>query len=152
MVLECPDGLFRAVASVHVWRHELILASVVGNGFEEGLAGFVVQDVYVRGCVLGRESVVEIIVCPNAMAVMLQLEGAHENSIGFTVEGYHYVLVASACLRREASRVIREYVIDWDNLDVNGWGGWLPGRCDAGGCVGWLGRAYVLPRLHHMSA
>ena len=40
------------------------------------------------------------------------------------MQGHHEVLVAAARARGETSSIVREYVVDWDDLDVDGWRGW----------------------------
>ena len=64
------------------------------------------------------------------------------------MQGHHDVLVATSRARCEASSVVREDVVDWDDLDVDSWCGWLlHGSC-------WrrrgLRRSYVLSWLCHM--
>ena len=125
VVLEGSNSAFCAIASVYVGWHQLVFAAVVGDGLEEGLASFIVQDVDVRGRVVRYEAAVEIVVCRDSVAVVLRLERAHENCVGFTMQCHHDVLVATACPRCEASRIIGEEVVDRDDLDVDGWCGWL---------------------------
>ena len=71
MVFERPDSTFSPVSSVHVRWYQLMFAAVVGDGFEEGLAGFIIKDVHIRRCVLGYKPAVEIVVRRNAMTVVL---------------------------------------------------------------------------------
>ena len=87
---------------------------------EECSAGLVVQDVNIRGRVLVREAAIQFVVCRDAMTVVFGLEWLHQNSVGFAMQGHHDVLVAASCSGRKASGVIRENVVDWDDLDVDG--------------------------------
>ncbi len=121
VVLEGSNSPFCAIASVHMWRNQLVFAAIVGDGLEEVLASFIVQDVDVRCRVLSYEAAVEIIVRRESVAVVLRLEWTHENCVGFTMQSHHNVLVAAACPRCEASRIIGEDVVDRDDLDVDGW-------------------------------
>ncbi len=61
------------------------MASIVGNGLEEGAAGFVVQDMCVRGGVAAFEAFKEAGVCGNAMGISFGLERLHQNGVGFAV-------------------------------------------------------------------
>ena len=127
VVLEGSYSSFSAVASMHVRRDQLVFAAVGGDCVEECAASFVIEDVYIRCRVLGHKSAVEVLVCCNAVAIMLRWEGTHEDSVGLAMQGHHYVLVAAACARSKSSSVIGEYVVDRDDLDVDGWFGWKPG-------------------------
>ena len=60
-----------------MWRQQLIAASIVGDGLEEGSTGFVVQDMCVWGCVATLEAVVEGGVSCDAVCVSLGLKRLH---------------------------------------------------------------------------
>ena len=97
------------------------------------------------------QPLVKMLVCRNSVRVMLGLEGSNKDGVGFTVPADHDILVAAARTRCEATSVIREDVVDWDDLQVNAIGGWF-----GGGCWSWydwwcLHGSDVLARLCHVS-
>ena len=66
----------------------------------------------------------DVLVCSNAVRIMLVWEGTDKDGIRVSMEGNHDVLVSTLRSRVEASRVIREYFVQWDgkNVDGVGWG------------------------------
>ena len=128
-----------------------MFAVVFGDGGQECHAGFIVQDVDVRSCMLRRKTVVEIVVCGDAVTVVFGFESLDEDGVGFTMPGHHDVLVAAACPGREVPRVVREDVVDGDGVNIEGWSGCGCAGEGGGGCDCRSCGADVLPRLCHMS-
>jgi hypothetical protein len=54
------------------------------------------------------------IVCWDAMGICFGRERAYEDGIGPLVERHHEVLVATSCPDGEASRIIRENLVERD--------------------------------------
>ena len=81
--------------------------------------GLIIQDVEC-GCALDSlELVVDVGVGSNAMGIVLGGKGSDEDGIGVTVDCHHDVLVATAGVWHEMSRVIHEDAGDGKCVDGN---------------------------------
>ncbi len=111
MVLEGTNGSLGLVSPMDMWRYKLVGAVVFCYCSEECSACFIVQNVLDGRFVLVGEAGVELVVCLNAMAVMLGPEGPYENCVGLRVECNHDVLVAASSCWCEAPGVICKELI-----------------------------------------
>lgn len=99
---------------------------------------------------LRRETVVEVVVCGDAVAIVFGLEGLDEDGVGFAVPGNHDVLVTAARPWSEAPSVIREDMVDGDGVDNKCWRGCGCVGRKVGGCDCSLCGADVLAWLRHV--
>ena len=85
---------------------------------EESWTGFFIQGMEAWLAIVGLNVGIDVDVGSNAMHVLLLSEGADEDDIEGTVQGYHDILVATPCTRFEPSCVIYEDACQGDSDDV----------------------------------
>ena len=128
MVLEGANGSLGLVSPMDMWRYKLVGAVVFCYCSKECRACFIVQNVFNGRFVSVGEAGVELVVCLNAMAVMLGPEGLDKNGIALRVECYHYVLVAASRRGSESSCVVCKELVGGYDLNVDSrvrWCCWL---------------------------
>ncbi len=109
MVLERANGAFCPIVVMHVWRDELEGGvPLEGDCFLISGAGFVIQDLEIKGEPTGCQTSHDGVVGCNALAVNLGLEGLLEDEVTVGMEGNHDILVAGASSDGEAASVIEE--------------------------------------------
>ncbi len=114
MILERVNGALCSIAVMHVWRDELEGGvPLEGDCFFIGGAGFVFQDLVIKGEPPGHQISLKGVVFCNAVAVTLGLESLLEDEVAVGVEGNHDVLVARACTGRESASVVGEELAEW---------------------------------------
>ena len=82
MLLEGVDGALSYVAPVHVWRHKLELAAPrIGNGKFICGAGIVVEHLEVNGVTPELETLHDVVVGCDAVALVVGLKSLDQDHI-----------------------------------------------------------------------
>ena len=121
------------VVAMHVWGTNLVSAL---PGFDDDLvvegAGLVAKDLVFDNVVTALETLHDVFVGRDVMAIVAALEGFDENSVGVAMVSQHDVLVAAARVDREAIHVIYKQLPGWLDpyVELAEWGWWRggPGR------------------------
>ena len=107
MRLECSDGAFGGIASVHVGWHQLEFGlPFLPYLLLVCLAALIVQNLEVDSVSAAMEAFHDLVGCGKAMAVVLRLEGLDEDGIRIGVVGKHDVVVAAPGAHREPASVV----------------------------------------------
>ena len=98
MSLECPNGLFGLVATVHVRWDFLMFAFPYLSDFSDVCrSGFIVEDLHVNVDPTVFKAFHDSVVGRDPVMVCFSLEGLHQNDIGRIMIREHDVLIATHC-------------------------------------------------------
>jgi hypothetical protein len=94
VVLEGANGALRPITAMHVRGDELEFGvPLEGDGFFVCQAGFVIQDLEIKGETVGGQAGHDRVVGSNAMAITLSLEGLLKDEVAVCVKGDHHIFV-----------------------------------------------------------
>ena len=123
MGLECADGTVGDVAAMDIRGHKLVCGFPdVSDVSAVFIARFFVKDLVVYNVAARLEAGHDAGVGWYAVAVFACLEGLDVDDVGVAIIGDHEVLVASAGVDREASRVVGENHADGFDPEVEFFG------------------------------